>query len=134
MLTEREIVEETCGYYSEDTNRRAVIDVRNSATSTFETRTVCQYRTDDGRKCAIGRMLNEDGIEKFGYAEGGVDDICQDDFSLFKKLYLKPEYRNLTLKLALELQELHDGEQYWTDYGLSTFGRDKVEDILDMIG
>lgn len=98
-----EILEETKDFYLEDPERIAYVGGEG-----------CVYLTDDGRKCAVGRMLTPEGL-KFAIEEkaGGV-------YSLFRLVKehqettgqnfecFKPEYQGLSKDFLCKLQEFHD--------------------------
>lgn len=93
-----ELLEDTVRYYSEDTKRRAV----NNGN--------CKYITEDGRKCAIGRLLPNDKIE-----------LLKDETSSVYTFIQREKYKNILpdniLALGIEflrdIQYLHDTDKYW---------------------
>jgi len=106
-----DFLEDTVKYYSEDTSRRAVT-ISGS----------CFYRTDDGRKCAIGRHIPDElydvSIENKG--------IC----SIIGFECISDELKELNLLFLMDVQELHDIDGYWiSGEGLSTEGGKWVDYI-----
>ena len=100
-----DFLEDTVKYYSEDTSRRAVT-IGGS---------YCYYRTDDGRKCAIGRHIPDElydvSIEN--------KSIC----SIIGFECISDELRELGMLFLMNVQELHDSDWYWVSgEGLSTEG------------
>jgi len=52
-MNDTELLKDTIEYYTEDPERRAVIFREDGFP-------ICQYRTGDGRKCAIGRLITDE--------------------------------------------------------------------------
>lgn len=108
-----EILEYTVKYYSEDTKRRAVIT---------EPLRMCMYLTKDGRKCAVGRLLDKEKINMS--IVGSVHLLFRD----------KPEFITEDMKLVgeeflSELQDLHDISSYWDENGITDDGNKRVDII-----
>lgn len=111
-MTKLEIIEETKNFYN--LNNRALSP--NGG---------CAYRNEYGKKCALGRCINQANIDAYatygGFANalntkvGGLDNI------------LKPEYHGHEASFWSDLQSLHDYEGYWTETGISESGEQKVE-------
>ena len=107
-----DFLEDTVKYYSEDTSRRAVT-IGGS---------YCYYRTDDGRKCAIGRHI-PDELYDISIENKGIDDI-------FEHNCISDELRELGISFLMNVQELHDSNGYWVSgEGLSTEGEKWVDYI-----
>lgn len=110
-----EFLQDTINYYSEDTSRRAVvyIDEFNE----------CRYLTEDGRKCAIGRVINisyEDS-EKLSNVTVANSNIVK----------LLPEHiKVLGIDFLSRIQRLHNCDTYWNEDGLSAIGKETVTDII----
>lgn len=109
MKTKLEIIEETVKYYSEDTSRRA-----------FNGRG-CEYLTKDGRMCAVGRCLSEEGLKKYGLYSGRFCPLMIE--------YMKEEYKISDEFFWKELQHFHDANIYWNEMGLSEEGEDQVRKL-----
>ena len=106
-----DFLEDTVKYYSEDTSRRAVKFSGG-----------CFYRTDDGRKCAIGRHIPDElydvSIEN--------KSIC----SIIGFECISDELRELGMLFLSDVQELHDSNVYWVSgEGLSIEGGKRVDYI-----
>ena len=106
-MTRLEFLEDTVAYYSEDVNRRAVVNG------------TCCYRTEDGRCCAIGRF-----IEDKDYDESFEDHRIMD---IFNKL--SQELQSLDKSFLSAVQDLHDDSGCWNTEVLSDEGLKCVEFI-----
>lgn len=110
--TIEEIVNETLAYYEEDPRRRAV---------TLEG---CEYLTEDGRMCAVGRCLHGDADARTlkNYASciyrsnAGLPSRSHYRDPLILDDLLKEEYRGHPVAFWDSLQRLHDdtnGDHLW---------------------
>ena len=106
-----DFLEDTVKYYSEDTSRRAVT-IGGS----------CYYRTDDGRKCAIGRHI-PDELYDVSIENKGIDSIIGFEC-------ISDELRELGMLFLSGVQDLHDSADYWiSGEGLSIEGGKWVDYI-----
>lgn len=114
--TKIEIIEETANYYRLDNRSIEKIDTYGNNR--------CMYINGGGKRCAIGRICQDDAdLAEF---EGqGVDW----DITVGEKLLerLKDEYRGHGLEFYGDIQRLHDCHANWTDVGLSNRGKEEVE-------
>ena len=123
-----EIVDETVDFYAEDPSRRAADPVDNS----------CCYRTEDGRRCAFGRVMKEDVLDTvdapltmamkisrlvthFATKKEGTG-ISHDDL-------LQKPYRGLPLHFWRAVQFLHDMESNWGVEGLTECGEKEARHL-----
>lgn len=87
----------------------------------------CNFRTKDGNRCAIGRIMTPEGIELF--EDKGVlflgSAILWDVFLEEWKPLVRPE----NLAFLDKVQWLHDNHLNWTADGLSEQGLKVVENI-----
>lgn len=107
MKTKIEIIEETVKYYSEDVSRRAV-------------NVLCEYLTDDGRMCAVGRCL-------YNVKQAMDEDV--EDWSTHEEFFTpvwKKGYAGHEKEFWVDLQNLHDVERYWNDKGLTDLGKNQL--------
>lgn len=113
------LLEDTVKYYSEDTSRRAMGKID------------CEYLTEDGRKCAVGRFL----VEDFGYKSFNTCTSVTDLYATYGSTdeFLIPEYRGYDIDFWVKLQQLHDTEPFWNDEGLTDEGNASVERIKELI-
>lgn len=117
-FTPIEIIDETVKYYSEDLNRRAYVPGNG-----------CQYLTEDGRMCAVGRCLeNVEEVAKYFNLGHTVDDIHE------SYLDFKPQYQGLNKTFWNDLQSLHDPDRYWNSKygGLTQAGQEWVNSMKEM--
>jgi len=106
-----DFLEDTVKYYSEDTSRRAVKFSGG-----------CFYRTDDGRKCAIGRHIPDEL-----YNESIENKVI---YSIIEFGCISDELRELGMLFLSYVQELHDSNVYWVSgEGLSIEGGKRVDYI-----
>lgn len=108
-----EIINETAEYYSADVSRRAYNDEVH----------VCQYKTPDGKMCAVGRCL--ENPEEIINQNGGVVDIFSSGFEL------KAEYRGHDYIFWRDVQMLHDRPFNWDKKGLSESGKYHLNELLE---
>ena len=111
MKSKIEIIEETVAYYSEDTTRRG-----------YEYGE-CLYMTEGGKKCAVGRCMNDYALGKLKGVVEAVDDL--ENFQVL----LKPEYRGHSIRFWGALQGLHDANKNWNVFGLTSVGKVEVEEL-----
>ena len=125
-VSKADILQETLEFYSQDPTRRAAKDKD------------CHYLMDDGtgRRCAVGRCLSgsaktDDDISKYyagckglaaKYGGGSIDNL------------LAPQYRGFSIDFWVNLQDLHDIQENWTDTGLSERGLSAVKRICFRAG
>jgi len=93
----------------------------------------CHYRTDDGRMCAVGMCMNDEGIYKFG---DSIQNVCAIARHLNEKCQhlddiLKDEYKGHDAFFWNELQILHDNSVYWNEHGISNRGKLKVSELIN---
>jgi len=101
-LDKRKALDDTIAYFNE--NNRSENE-----------RGSCFYRGPNGLRCAVARLVTDEMLDKllenttpYDYDEFGKDSYFLED-----------------------LQDLHDGPQYWDSTGLSTLGGERAEIIRD---
>jgi len=110
-----EIIDETAEFYMEDVSRRAM----NSTGG-------CNYVTQDGRCCAVGRCMldppkpDSDAAKKYASDFDDLDSL------------LKPEYRGHSIQFWGQLQDWHDSSAYWNDEGLIKAGQRALEELREL--
>ncbi len=114
MKTMQETLDETIAAYTSETRA-----VNESIDEEGDSVGICDYLTDDGRMCAVGRCMIDPSLYsgddnctviRINYREGGLDSV------------LKQEYRGFPLEFWRELQKLHDVRHNWDPEGLSPAG------------
>ena len=108
------VILETIEAYADPTNR--AMYPHNAG----ENEGTCQYRTLEGKMCAVGRCMTEDALEEYGkcsrsidglaFGAGGVDNL------------LREEYHGHSVEFWSRLQELHDTDYFWSDEGITQKG------------
>lgn len=123
-MTAIDLLNETREYYR--THQRGV-----SSTSTGG----CQYLTEAGHMCGVGRCFSDEGRELFGGFDGYVLDLLDEMIGRYGTPYdfFKPQYHHLLNDLTLweSIQTLHDNDAHWvanetggcdlTDWGVRFF-------------
>jgi hypothetical protein len=115
-----EILDDTVKYYSEDTDRRAVL---YSGT--------CAYQDADGNKCAIGRYLSQKDMERIRLdydLSTPLDGPC----GIWDKI-TTAKIKSLSFAFWIALQSFHDANRNWTKNGISKRGLQRARGIKNMI-
>lgn len=120
--TKIEIINETIEFYSENPKlkRAIVISESRSLNNNFDFGSInYQYKTSEGKACAVGRCL----IESAPFTE-----LNKTGFVNLRVLnYLKSDYEGHNLKFWKDLQELHDDGSNWDDSGLTPQGKNTAD-------
>jgi hypothetical protein len=112
-----DVLDETIKFYGEDVSRRGVQDSSGG----------CVYRTDDGKRCAVGRMCTPEQME---IAERCVDGVSE----LNHKLYRADLPTFQPRQFWSNLQCLHDDIYFWNkEGGLTDKGERAVQSFRDDI-
>jgi hypothetical protein len=101
-LSKSEIMDETFEFYGSDPTRRATND-----------RGGCQYITDNGNMCAVGRCMTEEAIEEYGSFSNDVSDLAWESSGQYDSIdaLLKPEYQGHKVEFWQNLQVYHDEDE-----------------------
>lgn len=132
MKTKVEIIRETYNYYAEDPNGRRAIDCDGR----------CLYLTFDGRRCAVGRVLNSEipkneiiRIPACIGIKGLLDNDMRDKYILGfpGQLIFDKEYREHDADFWADLQLLHDRDECWDNNAntISIYGIGKYNQLLE---
>lgn len=113
-MTREEFLNEMVAYYSEDVSRRSV------GTNDLGQH-ICYYKKNN-KCCAIGRYIPDDKYDDIMEGKGVTAD------AVLRKL--PQEIINLGIYFLEECQFLHDGNKYWDTSGLTNFGLEKYNQIL----
>jgi hypothetical protein len=114
-----EILNETVQYYSEDVTRRG----------TNRTTGSCEYLTEEGCMCAVGRCMSKPSRDMIGSATMLTIGVSCSDL----EKELKPEYRGHPISFWRDIQTLHDKDANWSvASGLTTYGEFRVAQIKQM--
>ena len=114
-LTHLEFLNDTVSFYSADPKGRRALNQDGE----------CVYLAEDGRKCAIGRYIKEDEKEAFNNL-GTLAGLLSEHPNC-----LKPSIANLSQNFLARIQNLHDGDRNWDEFGLTEFGKATFEVIKD---
>ena len=75
-----------------------------------ESRDACVY---NGSKCAIGALMTDEEQERFGDYHGGVDGLGR----IMSRVGYTSTLHDLDPWLLIDMQNLHDVEDSWSDEG-----------------
>ena len=101
-----------------------------------EDKGMCVYETKDGKQCAVGRCMTQNGLA-FGKhlfdhdKPSSVTSIHERSHSGID-YYLKPEYQGLRIEFWDALQKLHDSGYCWDVLGLSKLGERYTEEVCNV--
>lgn len=129
----KEVLTETIEYYSENPRATSVMG--------------CRYLTEDGRMCAVGRMLKPD--QKYKDLDGAIDEnkfefeevkdklLGYVDFLTSNKRF-KDEYVGIPYSFLDDLQTFHDLEGNWSKNKTSknplrSLGKKNRDSIIEKI-
>ena len=116
-MTALELITETIDFYSTDTSRRGV-------TESIHGHITCSYQSENGNKCAVGRCMTEDALEKYYDFQNNVEKLPD-----FESLLL-PQYQGHDIEFWRRLQRLHDATYNWDENGLTTDGQKIVDNLI----
>ena len=107
-LTKLEILNETIAFYNADVTQRSVDEDFN-----------CLYNGFDGKHCAIGRCMLDVFKEQGMALKGNRSSFSNlaDENNLTLDEVLQERYRGHEYSFWILLQQLHDEEEYWDNYG-----------------
>ena len=103
----QEILKDTVDYYREDPEGRRAVDKNGD----------CEYTTEDGRHCAIGRYMRPEFLDTEWRENHGVG---VHGLSSNVDYYLKHEVRGLDMDFWRDLQDIHDVVGNWCRGSLKT--------------
>ena len=116
--TKKEIILETIEAYANPNNR---------ATYKGESEGPCQYRTPEGRMCAVGRCMTNEALQCYGLSSRGIKTIC---WKVDINDLLKPEYQGHDIDFWYNLQLLHDAGTYWSEDGITEKGMEFIKERI----
>lgn len=92
----------------------------------------CNYRTDDGKMCAVGMCMNDEAMDEYGDYVGSISEISGKIINRggYLDSIFKEEYRGHDVDFWDDLQRLHDHSSFWSDEGLSEAGEKEVEALI----
>ena len=117
-MTKIDIIKETVRFYSKDANRRGL----NHGGS-------CQYLTEDGKNCAIGRCIKPSKFSKI-QNHWGTSQLVASTGSTNIDSLLSKKYHGHSAAFWSDLQDLHDDSINWVNNTISDKGERQVVRLL----
>lgn len=124
QLTKAEIIDEIIvNGYAKDPSTRALDD-----------RGQCVYRNKDGKRCAVGKTINNLHLAKVVELEGDVDELDENlydtfDISLEQAMFKK--YRGHEVAFWADMQMFHDANANYDEEGLTQIGKDRLNRLKE---
>jgi hypothetical protein len=116
------LIKETIAHYNEG-NRAS-------------TGTSCNYKTEAGNMCAVGRCLTEDALKDFHVEEAemtfGIENMSSaltEKYPCFDSMF-QEKYQGVHIKVWGVLQGLHDYDEHWDAEGLAEDGKKYILENL----
>lgn len=102
------------------------------------TGTACNYKTEAGNMCAVGRCLTEDALTEFhalevGRGTFGIENMpstLTEKYPCFDSMF-QEKYQGVHIKVWDVMQGLHDYDEHWDAEGLAEDGK---KFILENLG
>lgn len=121
------LLEETVNYYKSDPEARRAVDDKGR----------CNYLNKEGSKCAVGRCLTDESLDKIVEDKLTSSSVTQLDYEYKNEggieSLLKDQYRGFPIAFWIDLQKIHDREMFWTSKELTSRGRVAVEKVTGLI-
>lgn len=98
------VLDDTVAFYEEDPSRRSVMEKGSGFASK------CVYIAPNGNRCALGRYIEDEHIDKVSEFERQKSYMCGAGllFDFFTDEILRPEVRSLPTRFWADLQTYHD--------------------------
>jgi hypothetical protein len=84
----------------------------------------CEYLSESGHKCAVGRCMNEETLARKDISQVTVG-FFEDDHGNIDHIF-QDRYKGCRVIFWDYLQTLHDNESNWNETGLSDMGKKKA--------
>ena len=123
MKSKLEIIKETYEFYNLNPSQRAIAPSNNR----------CEYITEDGRMCAVGRCL----VNPLKFDNRSINDdvfaSCINSSKFSKKVLknFKAEYQLNDPEFWYDLQQFHDTVANWTTNGITVTGKLNYNDLIE---
>lgn len=92
----------------------------------------CMYLTNDDKKCAVGMFLTDEALKKSAKCLGDARSLDVHlkarGFESLDSAFIK-EVRGHEVGFWVDLQSLHDDNNFWNAEGLSEYGVDYVHEL-----
>lgn len=118
MKTKQQIIDETEAAYADPSNRGY-----NSK------RYSCEYLSDRGKKCAIGRVVLDPSVIPQASLIKDIDNVWRIGSLLFTDDLLKEEYRGHEPAFWKDLQTWHDNHRHFNETSITDAGNEELERI-----
>lgn len=96
----------------------------------------CNYKTEAGNMCAVGRCLTEDALTEFHFEEVmntfGIENMplaLTEKYPCFDSMF-QEKYQGVHIKVWGVMQGLHDYDEHWDAEGLTELGKKYILDNL----
>lgn len=99
----------------------------NSKNRAVDAEGACQYMTNDGRTCAVGMCMRKP--ETYMDINDGVDYFLNNNYSIDH--VLKSDFHGHGFYFWQRLQDFHDIEDNWDEYGLTEEGKKHYNKIKE---
>ena len=109
--TKKQIIDETFNFYNKNPKKRRAL-----MKETEYEEAGCVYNGPDDTHCAIGRLFIDEYKnqgENLEHNSMGVASL--ESYNVKLDLMLKPSYNGHSLNFWIDVQSLHDDENYWYD-------------------
>jgi hypothetical protein len=116
------LLQETVEYYSVDPENKRGFD---------EERELCEYVTDEGQMCAVGRCMSDEGRRRYGSYEGDYEDLI--GTATTQESIFPEERLGYANQFWRDVQSLHDVKAHWDKDGLTPLGEEARDGILRLI-
>lgn len=130
-LSKAQIIEDTVAYYSKDPKgRRSFINDMPDYEG-------CAYLSPNGNRCAFGRYMVDEVVEEIQNEYHSIWSIYYDfnktetDKDGILGWPLVEEARGHSLQFWIEVQNLHDIDEYWNNEGLTGQGKKRLERLRE---
>ena len=112
LKTKKQIINETFNYYNKNPKKRRSLMRKD----TFDELSVCVYNGKNNTHCAVGRLFTNEYKNQGKNFDGNtlnIHDLTIRHSGIDK--LLKPSYAGHPIHFWIDLQILHDDEDYWYD-------------------
>ncbi len=117
------LIDETIEFYGKDPEGRRAVDESSELKN-------CEYLSDSGNKCAVGRCFNDRGLELFSERQTAYKFLAE-DYDMDK--FFKPQYKGFPSWVWNNLQGLHDSKDFWGTTGLTYQGEAYVREFKGVV-
>jgi len=114
-MTKQSIIEETAAYYN--LGNRSVCPKKGG----------CLYLNPEGKMCAFGRCMTEEGLDAYKNSGDYVRALSVGDSV---DHLLLADYKGHSVEFWTDIQMFHDMENHWTETGLSSKGEEFKKKLL----